>query len=245
MVILELGTENQKSISAGRIIPAFLLLFSLYSTVVFANRISGEYNFSKALSYQARGNFVGMLRSVRNAGNKYYTTDNSSTPLDWYKGFAMFYQGNDSAMYYYQRAEEQNPYHVQTISDIGALLENQGKHEEAIKYFNRVLAFVPNYYQAHYNLAVAYFNLGRMPEALHEINARFVVGDEYLNTRDVILARSAELIVDSCDKTGKTRDIATNKLLLRKINDQSLEVHTTFGSILCDTISHRLRRLPG
>lgn len=223
----------------GRLPVVLLLIFSLFSLNIFANRISGEYHFGKALTMQSRGNFSGMLRMIRKAENKYFTTDNSSTPLDWYKGFAMFYQGNDSAMYYYQRAEEQNPYHVQTLSDIGALLENQGRHEEAITYFKRVVSFVPGYYQAHYNLAVAYFNQGKISEALREINARTNIFEEYLKTLDVILARNAEVAAENCGDSTSAQSLVSDKKLLRKINKLAIEMGVAFSEVFCDTIKAR------
>jgi hypothetical protein len=214
----------------------FFLLFSALSVTVYANRLSGEYYFHRALSMQANGNFGGMLRMIRKSENKYFTTDLSSTPIDWYKGFALFYNGNDSAMYYYKLAEQQNPFHIQTLSDIGALLENQGKHEEAIQYFNRVVSIVPGYFRAHYNLAVAYFNIGRPVDALKEINERMDVGEVYLNTLDVILAKNAELVADSCGDKTKTQKFIMDKVLLRNINKASLKSGKSFASIACDSL---------
>jgi tetratricopeptide (TPR) repeat protein len=226
------------------VLPGLFLIFSLCSIIVFANRISGEYNFSKALVFQSHANFSGMLRSVRSAENTFYTTDNSSTPLDWYKGFAMFYQGNDSALYYYKRSEEQNPFHVQTLSDIGALLENQGKHEEAIPYFRRVLSYVPNYYEAHFNLAVAYFNVGKATDALNEINSCFAIGDQYMNTRDVILAKNAELALDSCKKSDAKSEFLSDKKFLRKLNQQAIDSKISFRQLVCDSVFSHYNHLP-
>lgn len=241
LIILESGETLSTKKFNSRILAVLLLVFSLFSFNIYANRISGEYHFSKALMMQSRGTFGNMLREIRQAENKYFTTDNSSTPLDWYKGFAMFYQQNDSAMYFYKLSELQNPYHVQTLSDIGALLENQGKHDEAIIYFKRVLSIVPNYYQAHYNMAVAYFNLNKPAEALDEINARLAIGEEYQNTLDVILARNAELAIDSCDKSGVSKSLLSEKPLLRKINKLSMENNISFQNLICDTIRIRMQ----
>jgi O-antigen ligase len=244
VVIHDLSGSGGKKKIRGRVLPGLFLIFSLCSIIVFANRISGEYNFSKALVFQSHANFSGMLRSVRSAENTFYTTDNSSTPLDWYKGFAMFYQGNDSALYYYKRSEEQNPFHVQTLSDIGALLENQGKHEEAIPYFRRVLSYVPNYYEAHFNLAVAYFNVGKATDALNEINSCFAIGDQYMNTRDVILAKNAELALDSCKKSDAKSEFLSDKKFLRKLNQQAIDSKISFRQLVCDSVFSHYNHLP-
>ncbi len=243
LFILEFSNRSFKQKKLTGLPPVILLLLlSIVSLNVSAHRLSGEYYMTKALQNQSNGNFGGMLRMLRKAENKYYELDNSSTPLDWYKGFAMFYSGNDSALYYYQQAELKNPYHVQTLSDIGALLENQGKHEEAITYFNRVISFVPKYYQAHYNLAVAYFNSGKPADALREINARTNIGNEYQNTLDVILARNATIAADSCGGSSSDVSLLSDKLLLRKINTLAIENKLGFGNLLCDTIRSRMNK---
>jgi tetratricopeptide (TPR) repeat protein len=238
LLLLFIGDIATPIKKINSLIPVLIIAcFSLFSLNVLANRLSGEFYMAKALQMQSNGNFPGMLRMIRKCENEYFTLDNSSTPVNWYKGFAMFYSGNDSALYYYKKAETDNPYHVQTLSDIGALLENQGKHEEAIQYFKRVVNITPAYYQAHYNLAVAYFNLGKHVEALKEINERTNVGDEYLNTLDVILARNAQAAADSCMNAERENSRLNDKPFLRTINRSALSTGKPFAVILCDSLN--------
>jgi O-antigen ligase len=242
MLVCLFITEVTKSKNPDRqissaIIPAVLLVISLMSLNVFINRLTGEFFMDKALNYQAKGNFSGMLRMVRKAENRYFTLDPSSTPLDWYKGFSMYYSGNDSAYYYFQRSETINPYHVQTLSDIGALLENQGRHKEAIEYFNRITAIIPGYYEAHFNLAVAYYNLNQYEKALHHINVKPGIDETYLNTLDAILNVNGKMIADSCDKYGNANRIFSDKNLLREINRLARINKSGFRDVLCDSMS--------
>ncbi len=174
---------------------------------ISAQRLHGEKYLRKAFKNQTGLNFPRMLVNVREAQNLYFHLDQTGTPLDWYMGFAHFHSGHsDSAYYYFKKAELQNPYHVQVLSDIGASLENMGRHADAIKYFEKLLLIIPNYKEGRFNLSIAYYNSGKLSAAFEEINtftwdhgsyttALTVISREFLNKQLDSLSLPIEKII--------------------------------------------------
>lgn len=214
------------------------LIFTVFMLNVSSARIKGEYYMKKALKEQSRGRFKRMSEQIQKAENRYFEFDLTGTPLNWYKGFAFHYSGSDSALFYFKKADLQNPYHIQTISDIGAILENKGKHTEAIKYFNRALSIIPRYTEAHFNLAIAYYNLNKPYEALMEINKSYMVGETYDNALKAILKLNAENFYLSGDlnfSKDKLRTCIDDVSFLKKLNQDALKSNVAFEKMLNDS----------
>ncbi len=168
-IILSLN-KDVKVVNLTRLPVLIVLVLSLINFRVLIARESGAAHMSKALHEQSKGRFPNMLKELRMIDTEYYSIDNTGTPVNWYKGFAHHYSGMDSSLYYFELAEHQNPFHIQVLSDIGASFENNGEHEKAIEYFLRVLKITPGFDDARLNLAVAYFNSGKVEDALRNIN---------------------------------------------------------------------------
>jgi tetratricopeptide (TPR) repeat protein len=184
-----------------------------------------------------------MLTSVNAAEDTYFKIDLTGTPLDWYRGFAMNYMGSDSALYYFRLAETQNPYHVQVISDIGATLENKGKHEEAISYLKRALNIIPRYREAHYNLAIAYYNTKRPADALTEINQSYAVSDEYRIALEAILVMNAESLRDSLpmnESKIQLEKFISDIKVLKDIHKISMDRNLSFTRLLKDSCESKI-----
>ncbi len=177
LVVILKDTNESKSFSVSRLLILIFLFINIFSLRVLLARQSGSFHMNNALSFQSRGRFENMLKEVRLAENDYYQLDNTATPLNWYKGFANYYIGTDSSLYYFELAEKINPYHVQVLSDIGASLENKGEHEKAISYLNRAIAITPRFKQARLNLAIAYFNTDKIDNAFASINTIIITGE--------------------------------------------------------------------
>jgi O-antigen ligase len=214
------------------------LIFCLFSLKVFSARWNGEYYMRAAFNEQAHGRFQKMYQFVNKADNDYFKIDLLGTPLDWYRGFALNYMGSDSSLYYFRRAESQNPYHIQILSDIGAKLENKGEHEEAIKYFNRAIAIIPGYKEAHFNLAIAYYKLGKPKEALTEINKAYMVGEPYLRALETVLILNVDSMIQQSNDFAKKicfNKYANNKTALKKINEAAMKKNISFETLLNDS----------
>ncbi len=60
---------------------------------------------------------------------------------------------------------------TEAVFNVGVTAWNAGKTEEAKKAFEEVLKIDPKYANAHYQLAMCYVNLGKMPEAIASFEA--------------------------------------------------------------------------
>jgi tetratricopeptide (TPR) repeat protein len=205
-LILKIGNKNVdvriSPINKAAIVVCFLL--TIFHLRISAMRLEGEFYMQKALTEQTRGRFERMLKQIHLAENKYYQLDGTGTPLNWYKGFAHNYSDGDSMLYYFLKAEIQNPYHIQVISDIGAIYENSGNHKEAINYFNKAVSIFPRYYEGHFNLAIAYYNLNQPQKALIEINKESSVDPSYQRAMFAILQKNAEIYLQTLPKEKNT-----------------------------------------
>jgi len=222
----------------NRVLIIGIICLSIYSLYVFAERAKGEYSMYKAFKEQARGRFQRMYAEVNRAENTYFELDLTATPLDWYRGFALNYLGSDSALYYFKKAELKNPFHIQLLSDIGATLENHQQHEDAIQYLQRALKIIPVFPEAHYNLAIAYYNTNKFPSALNEIDQVVLLTEDYQRSVDAIIRKNAELLYDSLKQDNQKERLnyyMKNLLALREIHANSKKSQIPFLSILEDS----------
>lgn len=191
------GRETKKEIRIPKWLNLLILLISLFVVRVQFARAVGNYHISSALHDQAINRFPKMLQDLRKAENDYYSIDNTGTPINWYKGFAHYYTGSDSSLYYFKLAEDQNPFHLQILSDIGASYENLGDHAKAMAYFNKVISITPLFPSAHLNLAIAQYNLGSLDSALMNINQSHVGSEYERKVLITILSSTAKQISDT------------------------------------------------
>ena len=66
----------------------------------------------------------------------------------------------------YRRATVADPEYALAFFDLGNVLDEQARLTEAIAAYSRALALVPQYADAHYNLALAYERQGDARKAL-------------------------------------------------------------------------------
>lgn len=225
------NSQVNKLISVSKLILISVLAFSLLTFKFLIERTSGAYHTYRALYDQSKGYWPTMLKELNLAQNNYYTIDNTGTPLNWYKGFAHFYSGSDSSLYYFQLAESQNPFHIQVLSDLGASYENIGEHLKAIAYFKRVLGITPRYKEARLNLAVAQFNSNKFEDALSTINLMNVESEYEQKVRYAILVSYVkDLSAKSTNEKEKKclDELSENKTQLLKLNDECIKKNVYF-----------------
>ena len=71
-----------------------------------------------------------------------------------------------TALDQYKAAIDKNPQDAESLSNYGQVLVRMGKVEEAIPYFDRAIALIPQRWAYHFNRARALGLLGRMDEAV-------------------------------------------------------------------------------
>lgn len=106
------------------------------------------------------------------------------------KGSAAYASGNyAAALAQYQEAVERNPQDAESLSNLGQVLVRMNRTEEAIPYFQRALAIVPDRWSYQFNLARALGLLGRMEESIAAYRrAQQLFPDDYVTTFNLGLA---------------------------------------------------------
>ena len=96
-----------------------------------------------------------------------------------------------NALPLYQKAAALDPTYATPQNDIGVLLEEQGRLEEAERAYQQGLQLNPNYLEAHGNLAMLYERMGQKEKAIYHWMKRYQLGDPY----DPWTARAEERLV--------------------------------------------------
>ena len=103
----------------------------------------------------------------------------------WWLGACDFRQGNVREL---ATVLEQDSAFAEGASDLGRLRLARGEYSGAIQEFRRALELNPHYPDLHFNLATAYFNSGRLAEAVDAYNQSFQFGtagyESWLNLGD-------------------------------------------------------------
>ncbi len=160
------GSENKFSTR----IPLVLLLLFAFSTAGFAifgkKRLHGEILLSDALIAEKNRNYLNMNTFLQQINTTVLPVDVTATPVSWYQGYCWFYLGNiDAAFNAFKEAEENNPYHLKLLNDLGTCYNLKGDSNAAKNYYLKALKIQPSFNNALINLAVIYFNQGSLENA--------------------------------------------------------------------------------
>lgn len=96
-----------------------------------------------------------------------------------------------SALTFYQKAAELDPSYPTPHNDIGVLLEQDGRLEDAEQSYQKAVALNPNYLEPQANLAMLYERMGQKEKAIFHWLKRYELGDPY----DPWTARAEERLV--------------------------------------------------
>ena len=96
-----------------------------------------------------------------------------------------------AALAFYRKAAALDPAYPAPQNDVGVLLEEQGRFEEAERSYLQALTLNPNYAEAHANLAMLYERMGNKEKAIVHWLKRYELGDSH----DPWTARAEERLV--------------------------------------------------
>ncbi len=162
-------TVSQKIIPKSLII--FFLIFSFLTMHMAFIRYKGEVYATDAMHYKLQGKWSYVVKSIDKAYNSfYYEMENTSTPLSWYKGVALFNQAKyDEALKDFKDAYKINPFHVHVLNNLATCFQIQGDSEKAKKYYKDVFKLNPSFKESRVNLAAILYNEKKYVEALDVI----------------------------------------------------------------------------
>ena len=95
------------------------------------------------------------------------------------------------ALSFYQKAAALDPSYPAPHNDIGVIVEEQGRLEDAERSYLQALNLNPNYLEAHANVAMLYERLGNKEKAIYHWLKRYELGDAH----DPWTARAEERLV--------------------------------------------------
>lgn len=152
--------------------PIYLLgVVALYAIVVAGFRYYGERQ--TRLLYQAKANsqWNDLLFYAKAAQSRFYTTDPTSIPLDWYKGNAYFASRElTESIRCFENAYAMAPYQIQVIDNLATAYRAGGQNEKAETLYLEALRISPAFEQARLDLAALYYSNREFEKAFKTID---------------------------------------------------------------------------
>ncbi len=217
------------------------LLISVYSIYVGYVRLKSDTFLSRAIKAQRNRDWNRMSRMLSQVDTFYFPIDYTGTPISWYKGFASFYAGNqEEAFIQFKQAEKANPYHTETLNDIGTCYNLSGNTEMAYVYYQKILQSTPLFSDAIINLSALYYNAGKIDSAYMLLSKPFYKSGNYRrNLQAVLLAKAAALtpqIQDSVLQNEFNKAIQDGNFLF-KTDEEARKNGVTFEQLLLEKVT--------
>ncbi len=141
-------------------------LLILVSIVYGYQRFASELHAKKALIAKMENRYSSVITEINKAASPFYLMDPLSTPLWWYEGLAWYQIGEaDSAIKYFQKAKQINPYHVHVLNNLASAYSQKGETKKSIETYKEAMAIYPDFDEAALNLCAIYYNAGQTDSA--------------------------------------------------------------------------------
>jgi len=152
-------------ISLGALIMASLMLSYSYQ------RQKSEIHFYVAYGARARNQFNITIAAIDKINPNIFNISPTGIPVQWYKGNAYFQKGMlNEALHNFLKANQNHPYHIFTLNNIGSCYELYDNHSSAKQFYYKVLDLSPHLEETLINLSVVYYNTKEYLNALKIIN---------------------------------------------------------------------------
>lgn len=119
----------------------------------------GEHNAREILTNYYGQRWKKVIMLTRKVDQQPYTINNLSTPVLYYRGFALSKSGNDqAAIIEFEKALKFAPYNILTINTYGMACMKLKQYDEAAKLYERTLSMSPRNHNALYDMAIMHYN---------------------------------------------------------------------------------------
>jgi len=176
---------------------AFILL--LFSFVFGLARYKQEKYAKKIIEAHRTSQWNLILKTSKQIQPKLLSIDNFSIPIKWYEGLAHYSLQNPAmAKTCFLQAYEINPYQVHVLNNVASTYEQEGEHEKALQFYDKLLSISPTQPDAILNKSAVLFNMKNTEAAMACLyqfkfdakNEQFLIylnaiGSAYLNSRAV------------------------------------------------------------
>ena len=124
----------------------------------------------KALNFRDKQEWTKLIDECNKAENLFTKLDNTTIPIAWYKGSALYNTGRyNEAFDEFTRAYSYNPNNIHVLNNLASSYELKGNHEKAIELYKRAIETSSSFEDAPINLCAVYFNLGDIENAYKTI----------------------------------------------------------------------------
>jgi Tfp pilus assembly protein PilF len=187
-----------------------------------------------------------MLRECNKINSFYFPVDYAATPISWYKGTALFMNGDiKAAIKEFENAHRSAPYHVQVLNDLGTCYDKEGNTNTAINYYTQALAVNPRFPNCILNLTAVLYNTGNTTAAyniLRTYPARYS-NAQSLNFKTVILGKMAGSVLANIHTIQTNRTYTTSEWKqpkwLLKTEAEADSLHISFDDYFKTLISQK------
>ena len=146
---------------------AVVLGIGLVSVWAMKTRIDGETAYVKVYEANARIQPQVLLRAVPEATNSMFNMDMFGNPLIFFSGKShLALNQYPLAKQDFEAALELNPWHIQTLFQMGNLLRQEGKKEEALARYDQAIAIAPTFQDGNLNACRIRLEMGDTARAL-------------------------------------------------------------------------------
>jgi tetratricopeptide (TPR) repeat protein len=149
-----------------------LLLYTpaLLSILVSVKRGIGEFHSQKIYAHEHNSNWQKLIKEANYAENSFYVMDPMSAPIEWYKGVALFSQGNiETARTSFEKAYSIHPYNIHVLNNLASCYESLKEHDKAIEFYFKALRISSEFEEARLNLSAVYFNMKQIEKSYETI----------------------------------------------------------------------------
>ena len=215
---------SKKTIIKLPLLLILLILPVLYSFIVSLNRYSGEYHTHKLYNAHHQSNWNLMIKEADKAINSCYVLDPMSTPIEWYKGVALFSSGNiDKAKLRFEKAYAIHPYNIHVLNNLASCYESSGDHKKAEETYLKALSISSSFEEARLNLSAVYYNMKEFEKAFEMIDKCDInsIDPKYQTFLPVIL----KSYIDVLSNKQKDRRIIENLAEEKKSKDNIVKLY--------------------
>jgi len=146
---------------------------------------------------------------------------------------------------YYQKAIALDPLYAAPHNDMGILLEETGRLEEAQRSYEHALVIDPDYVDAHANLAILYERLGQNERALYHWLKRYELGHPQdpwtLRAKERLTAAGLGALLEGKQQISSVQRIFDLLPELREMQDAAARARADANATYRPTVDRELR----
>ncbi|MGB0176799.1 MAG: O-antigen ligase family protein, partial [Owenweeksia sp.] len=161
---------SEKKTFNGMAPKLLVLALSVFALVVAGYRWKGERNSVDVLNGNASRNAQLMMQASAKALNPFYNMDNFANPIPYYSSVGnMVTRNYGKAWEDAQYAHDLHPNNIIVLNQVGNVLKNQGKLNEALTYYNRATEISPSLEYTRLSKAEIFLNKRQYADAMGEL----------------------------------------------------------------------------